>query len=79
LYDITGVQRQLAKGLRHKLENQMEIVDRMNQHMEGTQNCMQKANNALKELKTAESTWFAWVLCVALIIALILVAVLWKK
>jgi t-SNARE complex subunit (syntaxin) len=79
LVDITGTQNQIAGQLGHELTAQNKMIANLSDHMDGTQGGIQKATDAVKEVKTSGSTWFAWILVILLIIAIILVFVLWPK
>jgi hypothetical protein len=78
LIDITGTQNQLAKQMGQELTAQNKMIGNLSDHMDGTQGGIQRATSAVLDVKTSGSTWFAWVLVVLLVIAIILVLVLWK-
>jgi t-SNARE complex subunit (syntaxin) len=78
LIDITGTQNQLAKQMGQELTAQTKMIGNLTDHMDGTQGGIQRATDAVKEVKTSGSTWFAWILVILLVIAIILVLVLWK-
>jgi t-SNARE complex subunit (syntaxin) len=78
LIDITGTQKQIAGQMGNELGDQLRIIDGLNQHMDGTQEGVQKASDAVKEVKTSGTTWFAWVLCIILVIAIVVILAAWK-
>jgi t-SNARE complex subunit (syntaxin) len=78
LIDITGTQNQLAKQMGQELTAQNKMIGNLSDHMDGTQGGILKATDAVKQVKTSGSTWFAWILVILIIIAMILVWVLWK-
>jgi t-SNARE complex subunit (syntaxin) len=78
LIDITGTQKQIAGQMGNELGDQLRIIDGLNQHMDGTQEGVQKASDTVKEVKTRGTTWFAWVLCILLVIAIVVILAAWK-
>jgi hypothetical protein len=78
LIDITGTQNELAKRMGQELSAQTKMIGNLSDHMDGTQGGILKATDAVKQVKTSGSTWFAWILVILVMIAMILVWVLWK-
>jgi hypothetical protein len=71
LIDITGTQKQLAKQMGQELTGQQRMIANLSDHMDGTQGGIQKATDAVKEVKTSGATWFAWILVILIILAMI--------
>jgi syntaxin 8 len=79
LLDITGNQRVLAGQIGTELTDQQKIMGNISDHMDRTNDGIVKTTEAVLEVKTAGSTWFAWILAILTLIAIICVWALWKK
>ena len=79
LVDIIGQINVSAKSIGQELEEQNQMLADTNQHMDKTHTNVQKATDAVVEVKATASNWTAWILIIVLIIAIILIWVCWKK
>lgn len=78
LVDITGNLNVAAQSIGNELEDQNRMLADTNQRMDKTNENIQKATDAVVEVKATASNWVAWILIVLLIIAIILIWVFWK-
>ena len=78
LVEISGTSKVLATQIGTELTDQNEMLAQTNAHMDRTNNEVNKAVVATQKLRPSGSSWFAWVLSVLLIVAIILVWVLIK-
>ncbi|OHS93826.1 SNARE domain containing protein [Tritrichomonas foetus] len=73
LVDITGTQKVLATSIGNELEEQNQMLQDTNVHMDKAQLQVDKANAAVLEVKASSSQWAAWILMIVLIVAIICV------
>jgi syntaxin 8 len=78
LVDITGNARVLAGQIGNELQDQNKMMSEISEHMDGTQRDVEKATAAVQDVKTAGSTWCAWVCVILTIVAIVVIFFTWK-
>lgn len=79
LVDITGTQKVLANSIGNELTEQNQLLMDTNDHMDKAQMQVNKANEAVLEVKASSSQCAAWILMVVLIVAIICVWIFVKR